>query len=257
MARKRRKRPHGMGSAYEHGPGNWWLKWREGGRVRYSRGYATRDLAEKVLAKIVAELAAGRAGLPRDPKGVPKLGELAADWLARREHTHRAWRDDRNRWNRNLAPFFAQCRPSEVDAAAIRRFVERKLTDGLSSTTVGHCVRLLSTFFADVVEQGFVSVNPVSTLPRSTRRLYRNAADPLTTPFLERPEDIRRVFLALPSPYSVAFAVGAWRACARARCWGSTGGTSTSPGGASTFAGRRRKGSWCPSRTTIAVWFPS
>jgi len=33
---------------------------------------------------------------------------------------------------------------------------------------------------------------------------------PRTTPFLERLEDVRRVFLALPSPYSLAFALGAF-----------------------------------------------
>ena len=46
-------------------------------------------------------------------------------------------------------------------------------------------------------------------VPRSTRRLFRNAHDPRTTPFLERSEDIRRVFLALPKRYGVAFAIGA------------------------------------------------
>jgi integrase len=49
----------------------------------------------------------------------------------------------------------------------------------------------------------------VASLPRSTRRLYRSTYDTSATPFLQTVGDIRRVFLALPSPYSVAFAVGA------------------------------------------------
>jgi len=198
-----------MGSVYQRGPGNWWIKWREGGRMRYAHGYSTEKLAKRVLAKIVADIAAGRAGLAPDPKGVPPLSELADKWLERREHTHRSWRDDRNRWKLHLAPFFGGCRPSEVDAGMIRRFVEQKLAEKLSSTSVGHLVRLLSTFMADVVEQGHVTANPVGSLPRSTRRLYRNATDPRTTPFLEKLDDVRRVFAALPEPVSVAFAIGA------------------------------------------------
>jgi integrase len=101
-------------------------------------------------------------------------------------------------------------RPSEIDAAMLRQFVERKLASGLKPTTVGHCVRLLSTFFADVVEQGHVTANPCASLPRSTRRLYRSNYDVTSTPFLQSLADVRRVYLALPSSINVAFAVGAF-----------------------------------------------
>jgi integrase len=50
----------------------------------------------------------------------------------------------------------------------------------------------------------------VRTLPRSTRRLYRPTVDPKATPFIEKLTDVRRVFLALPEPINVAFAVGAF-----------------------------------------------
>src|SRR5438309_1756986 len=106
MARRRRRRPHGMGSVYQRGPSNWWIKWREGGRVRYSHGYATRDLAEQVRDKIVAELAAGRAGLPKNAEDAPLLKDLAENWLTRRDDTHRAARVDRGRWRNHLSPFF-------------------------------------------------------------------------------------------------------------------------------------------------------
>lgn len=210
MARKKRKRPHGMGSVYQRGPGNFWIKWRENGRVRYAHGYATRELADRVLAKIVADLAAGRAGLPPDPKGLPTLAALADDWLDRRKLTHRSAKDDVGRWNNHLKAHFGNARPTEVDAAGIRRFVEAKLAEGLNSNTVGNCVRLLSTFFSDVVERGLAPLNPVRGLPRSTRRLYRPTTDPRTTPFLEKLEDVRRIFLALPEQTGVAFAIGAF-----------------------------------------------
>ena len=209
MGRKRAKRAGGRGSVIPSPGGTFRVRWRENGRRRIASGFPSREMAEKVLAKILADLAAGRGGLPRDPKSVPALGELAVDWLARRKLTHRSQRDDRYRWDGHLGPFFRHHRPAEVTPAEIRRFAEAKLAEGLSSTTVGHCVRLLSVFFTDLLERGLADVNPIKAVPRSTRRLFRNAHDPRTTPFLERTTDIRAVFLSLPKRYGVAFAVGA------------------------------------------------
>jgi integrase len=162
-----------------------------------------------MLAKIASDVTLGRVGIVPDKTDAPTLAKLAEPWFKRREKTHRAWMDDRSRWRVHLAPFFGACKPHEVDAAMIRRFVETKLAAGLAASSVGGFVRLLSTFFADVVEMGHVSVNPVALLPRSTRRLYRSTWDPRCTPFLEKTEDIRRVFLALPEPFAAMFAVGA------------------------------------------------
>jgi integrase len=73
-------------------------------------------------------------------------------------------------------------------------------------------VRLLvlqvSGFFSGLVEQGHAPHNPVRLLPRATRRLLRPAHDPRTTPFLERKDDLRGVYLALSEPINVAFALG-------------------------------------------------
>jgi site-specific recombinase XerD len=130
-------------------------------------------------------------------------------WLERRRGTHRSAGDDTSRFKVWLTPFFGQMRVDEVTPAEIRRFVEQALLLRLSSTTVGHCVRLLSVFFSDLVERELVAANPVRALPRSTRRLFRNARDPKDTAYLERAEDIRNVFLRLPEPFDVAFAIGA------------------------------------------------
>lgn len=209
MPRKPKKRAHGRGSVFQNGAAGWRIRWRENGRRRIASGFPTRELADQVLAKILSDLAAGRGGLPRDPKSVPTLGDLAVDWLGRRKLTHRSQRDDRYRWEGHLGPFFGHHRPAEVTPAEIRRFAESKLASGLSSTTVGHCVRLLSVFFTDLIERSLAVANPVRGVPRSTRRLFRNAHDPRTTPFLERMADVRRVFLALPKRYGIAFAIGA------------------------------------------------
>lgn len=209
MARKKRKSSYGHGCVYERGPGKWWVKWREDGRVRYSGPYETRVLADQVRAKIIAEVTSGRSGLPAQERAAEPLHKHAHDWLQRRKHTHRAAADDTCRWNKHLKPFFGHLMPKQVDAAAIRRYVEAKLASGLDPATVGHTIRLLSTFFSDLVENGHAGANPVRALPRSTRRLYRPTHDPKATPVLEKLDDVRRVFLALPEPANVAFAIGA------------------------------------------------
>lgn len=207
MKRKRRKRPSGHGTVWQRG-GNWWIQWRENGRRRSAK-FPDEDTARRVLARILGDIAAGRGGLDVEKAPAPPLSKLAETWLARREKTHRAWRDDKNRWAKHLGPAFGTCKPSEVTTATIRHFVEVKLASGLSSTSVGHCVRLLSSFFTDVVEQGLAPANPAKSLPRATRRLFRNAHDSKQTPFLEKQEDIRRLFLALEQPFATLFAVQA------------------------------------------------
>jgi len=210
MPRKPRRRGFGQGSVYRRGAGgSWRICWREGGRQRYASGFPTRELAEQVLRKVLSDIAAGRAGLPPDPKGIPTLAELADDWLERRKTTHRSAGDDRGRWTLHLKPHLGHLRPDEVDPALLRRIVEVKLGAGLSSSTARLLMRLVSTFFSDLVERQLAQRNPAKALPRATRRLIRPSHDPRTTPFLEQRSDIRRVFLALPEPINLAFAVGA------------------------------------------------
>ncbi len=202
----RRKRRWGSGSVFER-EGHWYARWRENGRHR-CKSFVSKELAEAVLAKIVRDIQAGEGGLPKDRRDVPALDELAKAWLKRREKTHRSAKDDRCRWRVHLAPVFGRLKPFEVDAAKIRAFIEKELGKS-KPATVSRCIGMLSSFFEDVKEQGHLAVNPIATLPRSTRRLYRSDYDTRSTPFLHSMADVRRVFLALSEPYCVAFACGA------------------------------------------------
>jgi integrase len=217
MARRSRRRQKGAGEVLQPAPGVWAIRWREGVRRRYRSGFADRETAEKVLAKVRGEIALARAGMPSDSRGLPTLSELGNEWVENRKGTHRAWRDDQSRWKCHVRPFFGRCTASKVDSALLRRFVADRLTAGLHATTVGLCVRFLSTMFSDFAEEPRVtgvSMNPVRALPRSTRRLYRAAHDWKKTPYLKPLGEVVRVYAALREAgheqTAVAFAVGAF-----------------------------------------------
>ncbi|OFX22307.1 MAG: hypothetical protein A2V77_18815 [Anaeromyxobacter sp. RBG_16_69_14] len=125
---------------------------------------------------------------------------------------YRSSGDDASRWKCHVKPWFGAKRPAEIDHAEIRRFAEAKKKD-LDPATVGHCIRLLSRIFGDLIErpkETGVSINPVRTLPRSTRRLYRPKHDPHATPFLERLEDVERLAGHLVEPFATMYLTGAY-----------------------------------------------
>lgn len=208
MARPSRRRQKGTGEVFRTGAG-WAVRWREGKRRRYRAGFVNPEDARRVLDSIRGRIAQGRAGLPPEPVATPTLGELVEGFLTDRKKTHRAGDEDGYRWRKHLAPHFAKLRPGEVDTATIRRFIMAKLDEGANPATVRIYVAILSALFNRLVEDGKAAKNPALSLPKSVRRLIRPTHDPRTTPFLERTEDIRRVYLALPSPLNVAFAIGA------------------------------------------------
>jgi integrase len=208
MARKPKRRVWGSGTVWQRG-GRWWIQWREKGQ-RKAKSFDTEDTARKVLAKILSDIAMGKAGMPDDPTDAPTLSELAEPWLESRRQSNRSAGDDASRWRTHLGPYFGKMRPDEVDVVAIRKFIELKLSKKLAPSTVGNCVRLLSVFFGHLLELKHATANPVATLPRSVRQRVRSTYDTRNTPYLQSLADVRRVFLALPEPINVAFAVGAF-----------------------------------------------
>lgn len=211
MARRRRKRSYGSGQvvAPRVVGGTWTIRYRDGAARRKRGGFESREMAERVLARVAGDAAVGKAGLPPNPRTVPTLGDLAAGFLERRDLTHRAADCDRGRWKNHLAPHVAHLRPAELTPARIRLLAETKLAEGLNSGTVRILVSFLSALFEDLMERGIASANPARGLPKSTRRLIRPTHDPRTTPFIEKLDDVRRIYVALPEPLNVAYAIGA------------------------------------------------
>jgi integrase len=209
MARSRRRRQWGAGEVNRPRGASWQVRWKENGQRRTKGGFATRDDAERVLAKILGDMAAGRAGLPPDPRGIPTIAELAKDIIERRKLTHRAGAEDASRWKKHVEPHFGHLKPNAVDVARIRAFVEQKLIEKCNPASIRIMVALLSAVFVDLVERGLAPSNPARGLPDSIMRLMRPTHDPRKTPFIEKLEDVRRIYLALPEPLNVAYAIGA------------------------------------------------
>lgn len=198
MPRARRRRVKGHGTVYRKGR-TWSVSWVENGVRRYSHGYPTKDLAEEVRANNSLSVAAGRGGLKKKVKA-GSLSKLAKDWLERRQRTHRARRDDAHRWRNHLEPTLGHLDPDAVDTGILRRLIERKLAEKLAPATVRLLIRLLSTFYTDLIEQGHAQQNPARLLPKATKRLIKPSHDPKTTPFVEKRADIVRIYQVLPEP---------------------------------------------------------
>src|SRR5712692_801972 len=208
MTRHRKRRQWGSGEIHQTSSG-WQVRWRENGLRRTRGGFATREDAERVLAKMRGDMAQHRAWLPPDPRGLPTLSELVPDILDRRKLTHRTADCDRYRWKKHIEPHFGHLKPSAVDVARIRAFVEVKLAEKLNPATIRIFIALLSAVFVDLTERGLATGNPARGLPTSLMRLIRPTHDPKKTPFIERLDDVRGIFLALPEPLNVAYAIGA------------------------------------------------
>lgn len=205
-----RRRPRGSGSIIEEGAGKYGIRYSpRAGEKAYETGFRTKREAEARLVQIRNESMHRRLGVAADPRLAPSLDELAKPWLERRKLTHVAGPEDGYRWTGHLSPFFGKFRPSEVDTARLRAFAELKITERAPGT-VRVMLSTLSALYEDLVERGLADHNPVRRLPKSLQRLVRSDHDPKTVPFIERLEDVRRIYLALRPPLNTAYAIGAF-----------------------------------------------
>lgn len=204
-----KRRPRGSGSIRKEGAG-YAIIFGPRKNPTYEAGFRTKAEAEARLTLLRSEAMQRRLGVAADPRLTPTLAELAGPWLERRKLTHKAALEDGYRWKAHLAPHFGHLRPNDVDHARIRAFAEAKLAEGLASGTVRVCLAILSSLYVDLLERQLARANPARGLPRSLARLVRPSHDPRTTPFIERLDDVRRIFLALEEPVSIGYALGAF-----------------------------------------------
>ena len=210
MARKKRRRAKGLGSVYRRGQ-VWSIAWVSNGAKLYEHGFPDEDTARRVLTVKIGDAAAARGGITK-PKASGPLSRLVDAWLVDRPTTHRSANQDRLRWKKHLQPVIGKYAPDDVDVGMLKKLVTAKLAVGMSPATVRLLIRLVSTIYSDLVDDGKATRNPAKMLPKATRRLLKPTYDPKKTPFIQKREDIGRLFRALfdeiPS-VGIAYAISA------------------------------------------------
>ncbi len=119
----------------------------------------------------------------------------------------------RGRWNLHLSPTLGKLRAADVDTALIRKFVETKIRGEMNRTTIGLCIRCLSTFYSDLCErpsEAGATHNPVAGLPRSLRRLYKSQHHKRLTLHVRQLADVIPLYQAFERPFGVAYAIGSF-----------------------------------------------
>ena len=211
--RKKKQRAHGSGSVYQQkGRATWSIKWHENGVTKYHHGLPSKELGEKTLKRIHGEIVQERVGLPADPKDAESLNGHAERWLEGRRASHRSAYEDSNRWENHFEPGIGRLKPDQVDVPTLKTFIAAKGKEGLSSTTINLLIRLLSSLYGDLVEDGHAKLNPCRQLSKKTRhKLLKPAHDPQKTPHLGSVAEVLAVHEALKAWPSIAtaYAVGA------------------------------------------------
>lgn len=222
MKRPRRKRTYRTGGIEYLGNGRARIRWYVNGKQKSKTVPA--ELAERALAIRHGELARADAGVERDPRTVPTLKILAADWFeGRTGPANRNNDDERRKWKNHLEPDLGHLRPDQVTTALLRALIREKLRsgrlrqhkrwakdtrEGLSSTTVLQLMRILSSLYTRLIEDGVATSNPVRALPKDLKVTLKPEYDWRDTPYLERLADARRIYVSLPSPINIAYAIG-------------------------------------------------
>jgi hypothetical protein len=103
------------------------------------------------------------------------------------------------RWVNHVKAAIGHCRPDEVTVGILKSLIDDKLANPhapakkkvgkLSAASLRLVIRLVSTFYSDLVDDGLATQNPAKMLPKKTRKLLKPTHDPKKTPFLETKED--------------------------------------------------------------------
>jgi integrase len=192
---------------WQTGTSRWRIRWRQNGRI-HERGFSSKEVAEAVLNKAIADRDLGLAGIPPDPRSTAKLGDHVEEWFASRKVAKQTDRTDRSRWAVHLAPSFGSSRTAEVTPGGVARFV-REAEGRMDRETVRKCVYLLSGFFGYLMEEGYATTSPIWGLSGATRRRLRLKKGRRPA-FVERYSDIASIVDVLPEPVNIAYALGAY-----------------------------------------------
>jgi integrase len=181
-------------------------------RTRLLQGARTKLEGRKLLADILARVAAGTPGLDSKEalvaSAVPAVvvvGLLMRDWLESLEN--RNAKLDRQRAEKHVLPAWEHL---NMEAAQQLPLVMRWLdtmrrAKNLSPQSMRHNLNLLSRFFAWAIERGYATINPVRQIPSGKRP---QGAPKTDGPWIRDEETFRKLYEALPVPVRYVFWLG-------------------------------------------------
>lgn len=146
------------------------------------RGFTTKRAAELFAATI--EVSKARGEYVKPSLGRMTVGELAADWLNRKQQATAPshWRTLESAWRTHVAPRWGNVRVADIDLLAVEGWIAQMGSTGAGATTVLRAHGVLSGILTDAVKGKRLAVNPtkgIENLPRKTakRRVYLSAED--------------------------------------------------------------------------------
>jgi integrase len=160
-------------------------------RVRYrtpdrrqtdKRGFKTKREAQAWADEVEVNKRRGEYVAPS--LGRARVGELATDWLARKQQacapSH--YRMLESAWRVHVEPVWASVPLVEVDQLGVEAWITEMMRGGAGATTVLRAHGVLSGVLADAVKSRRLAINPargVENLPRkrARRHVYLSAAD--------------------------------------------------------------------------------
>ncbi len=120
---------------YKRG-GVWWLKIKFGGAlIRESTGFKSKTAARDVQVKRLNDLREGAAGTRKNRPRL--LSAVAADWLATKAATLAPSSLRIEKGNlAHLLPIFGRTLDSDIDAAHVARYQQKRRNDGAAAATI-------------------------------------------------------------------------------------------------------------------------
>lgn len=158
------------------------VRYRVGHQQTDKRGFATKKAAEAFAASV--EVAKLRGEYIKPSMGKITIGELAADWLARKQQrtapSH--YRMLESAWRVHVKPRWGTVTVADVDILSVEAWITRMSRKGSGATTVLRAYGVLSGVLADAVKAKRLAANPckgIENLPRkrTKRHVYLSADD--------------------------------------------------------------------------------
>lgn len=133
---------------------------------RFRRTVGTKREADLVQAQLKADIRAKKWGLESDrPMKFRDLVKLYLEYteLNKAASTHR---NDKYRIEANLVPYFGRMLISEIEAADVEKYKQKRLREDVTRNTINHELTKLSHIFKMGIQWGYLTSNPVSDVEK-------------------------------------------------------------------------------------------